>query len=146
MKIDEFVSELNSRGAKIMPIASVRSIELAQSSLQQMRAAMLPPEFIEFFKSVGGGIVLGDAYIFGPSEVQRSKNSYEIPNIVTLNRDLNSIAILRGKTFFGRNSLFWFCFDAFGNCQMLDNLSLTVLRKYDNCYRAILDCIAVGKI
>jgi hypothetical protein len=53
---------------------------------------------------------------------------------------------LFGKTVFGRNDLFWFAFDAMGNCFMLDNLTLSQLRKYDNPYRAMLDCLIVGKI
>ena len=60
--------------------------------------------------------------------------------------NLSNIATIRGKTVFGRNDLFWFAFDAFGTCYMLDNLNLRVLKKYDDPYRAMLDCLIVGKI
>jgi hypothetical protein len=53
---------------------------------------------------------------------------------------------LFGKTVFGRNDLFWFAFDTMGTCYMLDNLTLSILRKYDDPHRAIIDCLVVGKI
>ena len=53
---------------------------------------------------------------------------------------------LFGKTIFGMNDLFWFAFDTNGQCMMLDNLTLSTLRKYDDPYQAMLDCLIVGKI
>jgi hypothetical protein len=47
---------------------------------------------------------------------------------------------------FGRNDLFWFAFDAFGTCFMLDNTALRPLRKYDDPWRALTDCMIVGKM
>ena len=66
-------------------------------------------------------------------------------DIVSINRELSGIKKLRGLTLFGRNDLFWFAFDSFGTCMMLDNLNLGVLRKYDNPYRAMSDCLLGGK-
>ena len=42
--------------------------------------------------------------------------------------------------------LFWFAFDAFGNCFMLDNTNLNCLRQYDDAYRAMTDCLVAGKL
>lgn len=146
MNKQEFILELNQRGANTVHSVSDRAIELAQIALQQMRGARIATDFTDIYKNNFGGIIFGDAYIFGPEEIARHKNSYFVPGIVTINREISGITALRGKTIFGRNSLFLFCFDAFGNCEMLDKINLQILRKYDNSYRAILDCLAVGKI
>ena len=81
----------------------------------------------------------------------REPNEFEngprtpVPSILEINRDISGVPGTVGKTIFGRNDLFWFAFDAFGTCYMLDNLSLRVLRKYDDSYRAMTDCLIAGK-
>ena len=142
----EFLSEIKSRGAILLPVASDRALELAQSALQQMRAAMLPMDLLDLYKHDAGGIILGDATIFGPMEQDRAKALYAVPSIVQINREINGIPGMRGRTVFGRNALFWFGFDAFGACYMLDILTLAPLRKYEDIYKAMMDCLAVGKI
>ena len=144
MNKTDFISEIKSRGGVLLPTASDRAVELAQNALQQMRAAMIPMDFIDVFRHDAGGIALGDANIFGPAEYERPK--YSIPSLVQVNRELANIPNMRGRTIFGRNGLFWFGFDAFGMCYMLDNLTLNPMRKYDNAYRAMMDCLVVGKI
>ena len=146
MNKQEFLNELKARGAIMVPKVSDRAIELAQNAMQQMHAAMMSPDFIDLFRHDTGGIILGDANIFGPEDIARDKGLYEIPSIVQINREMASLPSMRGRAIFGRNALFWFGFDAFGTCYMLDILNLNVLRKYDNTYKAILDCLAVGKI
>ena len=140
----DFLSEIKSHRGILLPTSSDRAVELAQNALQQMRAAMIPRDFIEIFRYDAGGIVLGDANIFGPAEYERP--NYSIPGIVQVNRELSNIPNMRGRTIFGRNALFWFGFDAFGTCYMLDNLTLNPMRRYDNAYRAMVDCLVVGKI
>ena len=66
--------------------------------------------------------------------------------ILKVNDDIAPLGKTVGKTIFGRNDLFWFAFDAFGTFYMLDNLTLTPLRRYDDAYRAITDCLISGKI
>jgi hypothetical protein len=147
MTRDEFVSELKNRDATLLPTASDRAIELARNSLQQMRAAMIPQALSDMYKNVAGGIISGDSHIFGAEDIVRPKRNYEIPGLVQINREVSGMPGTAGKTVFGRNQMFWFAFDAFGNFYMLDILNLNVLREYkSDAYRAILDCLAVGKI
>ena len=143
MNTNEFISLIKSRGATVYPPASVRDIELANNALQSRRCAMFPAIFNDLYK-FASAINLGNGYIFGPIESARGVR-FPIPSIVDINVELAGIATLRGKTIFGRNDLFWFAFDAFGTFYMLDTLTLRVLRKYDDPYRAMSDCLIAGK-
>lgn len=144
MTTTEFLSAIKSRGAIIAPPADVSTITLANTNLQNFQAAMLPAFIIDLYKSTGG-INLGNGYIFGPTEFQIG-NNFPTPSIVDVNKDISNIKSMRGKTVFGRNDLFWFAFDSFGACFMLDNLTLKPIRKYDDVYRALTDCLIAGKI
>ena len=130
-----------------MPTVKDAQIAPVQNALQQMQAAMIPMAFIDFYKTAAGGMYLGDAHIFGLEEITRGKQSvYFIPGILQVNRDIGGLAHMRGRAVFGRNSLFWFAFDAFGNCFMLNNMTLTPMRQYEDIYKAMNDCLAIGKI
>ena len=142
--MDEFLSSMQSNGAIMAPAVTDNLITLSNSGLQNIRAATLPPFIIDFYK-ISGGMVLGDAYIFGPEEINLIKK-FPVPSILQINREISDIAQMRGKTIFGRNDLFWFAFDTFGICFMLDNISLRTLRKYDDSWRAMTDCLIVGKM
>lgn len=144
MTINEFLSLMKSKGARIFPPASSTNINVVNTNLQDMRVAILPMFFQELYKNCSG-ITLGSACIFGITEIDRGIK-YPLPSIVQINKDINGNKNLSGKTIFGRNDLFWFAFDAFGNCEMLDNITLSTLRKYDDPYRAITDCLIIGKI
>lgn len=144
MNKNEFLSLIKSRGAQCFAPASQNAINVANTNLQDMRAAMVPI-FLQDFYTTCSGACLGSACIFGPDEIQRGIK-YPMPSIIKINKDMMGNKNLFGKTVFGRNDLFWFAFDTYGNCFMLDNLTLSVLRKYDNPYRAMLDCLIVGKI
>ena len=144
MNKNEFLSLMKSRGAIIYGTGDLASINIANTQLQNMRAAMLPAFFQDFY-TTSFGITLGSACIFGPMEIKRG-NKYPLPSITKINQDMIGNKNLFGKTIFGRNDLFLFAFDAMGNCFMLDNLTLSVLRKYDDPYRAMIDCLIVGKI
>jgi hypothetical protein len=144
MTINDFLSSIKQNGANFSPPSNDRAITLATTALQHMRAAVLPAFMIDLYKTVGG-INLGDAYIFGATETITA-NNITIPSIVEINRDVAHINELRGITIFGRNDLFWFAFDAFGRCQMLDNINLSIMRKYDDPVRALTDCIIIGKL
>ncbi|MCL2017767.1 MAG: hypothetical protein FWG80_03290 [Alphaproteobacteria bacterium] len=147
MTREEFFLELKSRKVTLLSTASDRAIELSQNALQQMRAAMMPLSLIEIYRNISGGLISGDANIFGPEEVFRPARGYEIPGLIQINREILGMPGLQARTVFGRNQMFWFAFDAFGNFYMLDILNLNPLRKYESDpYRAILDCLAVGKI
>ncbi|MCL1902038.1 MAG: hypothetical protein FWG18_00230 [Alphaproteobacteria bacterium] len=148
MNREEFIAELTNRNALMLPTTSDRAIELARGSLQQMRAAMMSLELIDIYKNIAGGIIMGDANIFGPEKFDRANGAnYEIPDIVQVNREIANVPAARGKTIVGRNQMFWFAFDAFGTFYMLDILNLNPLRKYEsNPYRAIMDCLLVGRI
>ena len=144
MTTTEFISLMHSRGALVFPKSSDKEIMFANTDLQNMRAAMLANFIQDLYKSCSA-ITFGSACIFGPKEIERGIK-YPLPSIVEINKDMIGNKNLFGKTVFGRNDLFWFAFDAFGNCFMLDNLTLSVLRKYDDPYRAMIDCLIVGKI
>jgi len=144
MTRDEFLSSIRTRGAVIAPPANSRDIATTNALLQGMRAAMLPAEIIDLY-AVTSGIARGSAYIFGPKEITRGARA-PVPSIIDINREMMNIPTMRGKTIFGRNDLFFFAFDAFGTFCMLDSLSLKALRKYDNAYRAMTDCLAAGRI
>lgn len=140
----EFLSSMKSNGALLAPGVSDREISITNSTLQNLRAATLPQFMIELYKSTGG-IILGDGYIYGPTELKLT-GKYPVPSIVDVNNEIASISIMRGKTVFGRNDLFWFAFDAFGTCYMLDNLTLRTMRQYTDPFRALIDCLIVGKL
>lgn len=142
MTLDEFLSNIKSRGGFIAPPVTQTQITLTDTTLQALRLARLPLPVTELYSRTGG-LFLGTGYIFGPDEVKRGPQ-YPIPSIIKINQDLPPMDIMRGKTVFGRNDLFWFAFDCFGAFYMLDNLTLRVLRKYDNAYRTMYDCLIGG--
>ena len=144
MTCSEFLSAIQSRGAKIYAPAHQSQILLLNGALQQRRYAMLPQSINELYSMVGA-INLDTGYIFGPNEIMRD-TTYPIPSILKVNDDIAPLGKTVGTTIFGRNDLFWFAFDAFGTFYMLDNLTLTPLRRYDDAYRAITDCLISGKI
>lgn len=144
MTTSDFISLIQSRGATVMPFKDSGSINRANAILKDLQVAMLPSFLLDLYYNCSG-ITLGSACIFGPTEIERGIK-YPLPSIVDINKEMTSNKNLFGKTIFGRNDLFWFASDAFGNCFMLNNLNLSVLRKYDDPYRAMLDCLIVGKI
>ena len=140
---DEFLSIMKSRGAHTAPGASARTITLLNSALRERRYAMLPKFMIDLYERCGG-LNMGNGYIFGPTEILYS-GTYPTPSLESVNNDFSMLNKTRGQTIFGRNDLFWFAFDAFGNFYMLDNLTLTPLRKYDDAYKCMFDCLIAGK-
>lgn len=143
MTQEEFLSGIKKQGATFAPATNNQEISLSNMSLQQMCAAMLPAFLIKIYEKTGG-INLGNGYIFGPSEYTIGSN-FPVPSITEINKSVIKHARMRGKTVFGRNDLFWFAVDSFGTCYMLDNLSLNPLRKYDDPYKALTDCLMAGK-
>lgn len=144
MTRDEFLSAMKSRGARFAPPVESGRIAVTNTQLQNMRAAMLPMFIMELYTKTGG-ITLGSGHIFGPDEVPNGIRT-PIPSIYDINYEISNLAVSHGKTIFGRNDLFWFGFDSFGTCYMLDNLTLKPLRKYDDPYRAMTDCLIAGKL
>lgn len=143
MTMEEFLSSMKKNGANFAEPSTQKDINLANITLQKIQAAMLPTFIIKLYEQVGG-INLGNGYIFGPTEFSVN-NKFPVPDIVQVNKDLSDINRMRGKTVFGRNDLFWFAFDSFGTCMMLDNMTLNVLRQYDDPYKALTDCLIAGK-
>jgi len=146
MTKQEFLNEITGRRAIMLPPASARALELANGALQQMRAAMMPMWFIDLLQTAADGIMLGDADIFGITKTERTHAGYEMPDIMSINRNISHIGGMRGRTVFGRNALFWFGFDAFGRVYMLDNLNASPVREYSDPYKAMFDCLVVGKV
>ncbi|MBQ2017507.1 MAG: hypothetical protein II208_03220 [Alphaproteobacteria bacterium] len=144
MTYDEFLSTIKSHGAEFAPPATINQITFTNATLQQRRHAMIPQTLIDIFTHTGG-INLNGAYIFGPNEIARTE-LYPTPSILQINADIAPLGKTVGKTIFGRNDLFYFAFDAFGAFYLLDNITLNPLRKYDDVYRAISDCLIAGKL
>ena len=144
MTVDDFFTIVSERGAFIAPPVGNGQINLININLQRLHTAILPPFIIDVYKRCSG-LNIGSGYIFGPSEFKIG-NKHPVPNILKINQELTNITKLKGKTIFGRNDLFWFAFDSFGKCAMLDNLGLNILRKYDDPYRAMFECLIGGKI
>ena len=144
MNPEEFITLIKSRDATVFAPQDANAITIANATLQEIRAAMLPTFLIDFYRFAFGA-TLGSACIFGPTEINRGIK-YPLPSIATVNSDVSGNKNLFGKTVFGRNDLFWFATDALGKCFMLDNLTLSVLKTYDDPYRAMQDCLMVGKI
>ena len=139
----EFISSMRDRGAIVYDAPMPRDIELCNISLQTRRCAMLPAIIKELYTH-SGGLNMDSGYIFGPNAIARTA-TYPIPGIVTVNDDMSNIAAARGKTIFGRNDLFLFAFDAFGVFYMLENLTLRILKKYDDGWQAMTDCLMGGR-
>ena len=139
----EFFQEIQKYDSLITPASPVGKITIININLQKIRAAMLPEFMINLYKECNC-IKLGTGYIFGVSEFSRN-NKHPVPNIFEVNDELTNLPKMRGKTVFGRNDLFWFVFDSFGRCFMMDTLELNVLREYTDPYRAMLDCLLGGK-
>ena len=144
MTKEEFLTTVKSKGAYVWGPASTRVIEYANSHLQQKKCAMLPNFIIDLYTTTAG-INLGSGYIFGPTELPNGIN-FPIPSITQINDEILDIPAIQHKTVFARNDLFWFAFDAFGTCYMLSNVNGSILRKYDDPYRALYDCLISGKI
>lgn len=144
MNQNDFLSSMKSKGAFIWGPSNARAIEYANSTLQQNKCAMLPNFIISLYMQTAG-INMGSGYIFGPTELPNGIN-FPIPSIIEINNKLRGIQAMQNKTLFGRNDLFWFAFDAFGTCYMLNNTNGTILRKYDDPYRALYDCLTGGKL
>ncbi len=140
----EFSDFIKSNNVKIIPPFEDRELILTNAGLQKMRAAILPNDLIELYKKVGG-FNLNGAYVFGPKEFLR-QNTSAVPSIMEINKQLTDFQCMRGKTVFARNDLFWFAFDVNGEFFMLDNLTLKPLKKYDNLFNAICDCLTVGRL
>ena len=143
MTEQELLKNLHNNGAIFAPACDHKSTYLCNTLLQQMRCAMLPAFMINLYKNIGG-INLGNGYIFGTKEFAIT-NNVSIPDIISINKDINASKKLIGITIFGRNDLFFFGFNAFGDCVMLDPLTLNPLKKYENQYQAIFDCLIAGK-
>jgi len=145
MTESQFLSFLNQNDAFVGNASDERAIKLVNSGLQNISAAILPQFMINFYKKFGA-IVLSGAYIFGPEELKNPKLSYPVPGIFDINNDIANLKQMRGKTLFGRNDLFLFAFNAFGQFFMLDNLTMSVLREYTDPWQAISDCTTIGKL
>lgn len=144
MNQTEFLDTIKNKGALIWGPSNARAIEHANSNLQQKKCAMFPNFMISLYTQTAG-INLGSGYIFGPTELPNG-NNFPIPSITDINTEIQNIPALKNKTLFGRNDLFWFAFDSFGTCYMLSNINGSILRKYDDGYRALYDCLMGGKI
>lgn len=144
MTTNEFLNTIERYGATIIPPCNEQDIISANNELQKIYAARLPAFLKELYKNTGG-IFLGNGYIFGPKEI-KVRYDFFIPSIFEINQDIKNLKQIQGMTIFGRNDLFWFSFDAFGNCFMLNNLDLKILKRYSEPYQALLDCLIAGKL
>lgn len=143
MEIQEFLSNMKTKGAFLAPPALPSQISVTNINLQKIHAATMPSFMLNLYK-ICGGMILDSGYILGPGEFKQ-KNQHPVPAIFQINQDMNNLSQMYGKTIFGMNDLFFFAFDSFGNCMMLDKQNLQVLRKYDDITHAMTDCLIGGK-
>lgn len=143
MTAQDFINKFAQHNARFIAPSSNTNITKTDHLLQRYYRAKLPAFLIDLYKNTGG-INLGSGYIFGPDPVKYSHN-ITVPSISEINSELSKIKNLQGQTIFGRNDLFWFSFDAFGNCYMLSNTSCKPLKKYSDPYQALNDCLMGGK-
>ena len=141
--MNDKIEYLKGSGAVFLPAGNSRALELANAAFQQMKASILPQMLMDFYLSHSGAI-LGDAVVFPTEETTRANHS--IPGIVQINRDLSVFPSLRGKTVWGRNTLYLFSVDVTGTMYMHDVLTLQILRKYADFSAALSDCLLVGKV
>lgn len=140
----DFLSNIKMRGAVFAPPIQMQQITLTNASLQRNHFAILPDFLIQLY-STTGGLNIGSAYIFGPTDITYNP-PFVIPSITKVNFDIGPLGKTVGKTIFGRNDLFWFAYNAFGTCYMLDNLTLKPVKKYTDPYKSISDCLIAGKL
>ena len=95
MNKEEFLSLMKSRGAQIYPSQELAAVAVANTNLQDMRAAMLPT-FLQDFYTTCFGITLGSACVFGPKEIERAMK-YPLPSIIKINKDMVGNKNLFGK-------------------------------------------------
>lgn len=144
LTLEEFLTVAKSHGAEFAKPATRNEMCFANTNLQNLKIAMLPNFMLSLYEKTGG-INLGTGYIFGPNEITSLR--YPTPSIFEINKNISEFKQrLQNKTIFGKNDLFWFAFDAFGTCFMLDNVSLIPLKKYEDGYKALLDCLLGGKL
>ena len=144
MTTTEFLATIKSRGAIFAPPVITQQLSLTNASLQRSRYAILPDFLIQLYTKTGG-LNLGSGYIFSPNDIIYTP-PFVIPSITKVNNDFGPLGKTIGKTLFGRNDLFWFAYDAFGICYMLDNLTLKPIKKYTDPFKAICDCLIAGKL
>jgi hypothetical protein len=143
--MDEKIRHLHESGAVFFPGSGARAVELANAALQQMKASVLPRSLAELYAACNGAL-LGDACVFPIEDADRPGRNYIVPGIVKINRDLAGLPLLRGRTVWGRNQIYWFSADVAGTLRMHDMLTLSVLRTYDDLGAAFTDCLLVGKL
>ena len=139
MITNEFLSLIKSRGAKFTTPATIHDITRTNAILQSRRRAIIPSFLSEILLQTNG-INLGNGYIFGTNEFPQGLRQ-PAPSIINVADDTSSLPQLKDMTIFGRNDLFWFGYDAFGICYMLDNLTLRPLRRYDDAIKSLTDCL-----
>ncbi len=140
----ELLSFISINKVKATKPLSDKEIINTNNLLQQIGISILPAFLINLYKKTGT-LNLGNAYIFAPNTINRLKKA-PIPSIVDVNKKINIVPNGKGITIFGRNDLFLFACDSLGGCFMLDALTLKKLKQYDNPYKAIYDCLIIGKL
>ncbi|MDR1027626.1 MAG: hypothetical protein LBL46_04385 [Rickettsiales bacterium] len=142
--MNDKIKHLTENGAVFFPAGNTRALELASAALQSMKAAVLPKIMTDAYQAAGGA-VLGDACWFGLEDAARPVG-YEMPSIVRVNREMSGFSVLRGFTIWGRNQMYSFSANAIGEIWMHDMLTFQRLRKYDDFWTALTDCLMVGKL
>ena len=144
MTTKEFLSLMQSRGAKFTAPATLPDITRTNTVLSVRNRAPIPDFFSDILLTTNG-LNLGNGYIFGTSDFPQGTRT-PAPSLVTVNEDTAIFYQLSGKTIFARNDLFWFAFDTSGTCYMLDCATLKTLRRYDDPLKSLTDCLIAGKL
>jgi hypothetical protein len=138
--MENLISELQTFKAKIFP-GCPSEIVRTQAALQGMGKIMMPPELSEFYLHFGG-VVLGDAEIFGLEIMKIGKAKTR--TLVEVNDDMKGVSAMDRKTIFGRNGLFFLCATEDFKFALIDIYTMRSVKTYDALEPALRDCLLVG--
>ncbi|MDR0449036.1 MAG: hypothetical protein LBG89_01060 [Rickettsiales bacterium] len=138
--MNEFLTELKKYGAVFLPRAAGEIVR-TQAALQASGKIMMPRGLVEFYENAGG-MVLGDAEIFGllPAAVGKTRAR----TLMETNGDFSNTPQLAKKTIFGRNGLFLLVVGEDLKYSLLDFYTMRPVKAYDDALAAIRDCLLVG--
>ncbi|MDR0319157.1 MAG: hypothetical protein LBH81_00235 [Rickettsiales bacterium] len=135
-----FQAELAKYGAIFLPPAPGEIVRV-QAALQAAGKIMMPGGLVEFYRNFGG-IILGDAEIFGLVPVAVGK--IKTRTVMEANADFADAEALAKKAVFGRNGLFLLAVGEDLKFALIDIYTMRTVKSYDDAMTAIRECLFVG--
>ncbi|MDR0982477.1 MAG: YrhA family protein [Culturomica sp.] len=86
----EFIKYLRSDDSKFMPPpATQKDILVASTALRTMHLPVFPQDYAEFLK-LSNGFAFNGVEIYGTEQFKKDDSNYILPDLITVNNDLNS--------------------------------------------------------